>query len=509
MNQINETFSKAYSVQEFKTEAGWTWDKNRDYSFDNPVYVDLSKASRGKHTAKEYAIAFAICDMVQVLRTCTFRRGAILDPIDYKLQPSGKDKSPAFPYNHKGYFTAEDVLAAPISIVGTEPMGYGARPNEHEVVEVPLSTFFGNTYRLINNKTGEIDQIAPKMLRFILKRLRDAFVPDIANREAEAAAAKERADRAAAERRAEEERRAAERAQRAADREAAAARREERAEIRREQEELDAALESGDEERINAAREVMAQRYERQIDAVLGQAREAQDAAVAAAEGLKEAEVNPVDRYSFILGWLASNVDYLYAKLPGWDRSAEYAFCRRFPEAQRAEPRAPGYSITPADKKTSTGHEWQLANEYHVHFAPQAIKNAPSFVIEYLESFRSRKTGESSAVKTDMSSNALAVYLALELDFIFGKTSDSEAVRTCRMHAVNMESFEQGLNWAVDKRKGKVSRKLRTPAEKPTFADEMSAELDDTFGLAFPDVEPVTASDYDEYPVDDKEIVYV
>lgn len=87
------------------------------------------------------------------------------------------------------------------------------------------------------------------------------------------------------------------------------------------------------------------------------------------------------------------------------------------------------------------------ANEYHVHFRRGAVQKAPEFVRAFLGSIRSRRTGEASQVKGNISSNTLAQYLIVDLGFWFDKTENTEAYRTCRNRANNAESFNLGYNW--------------------------------------------------------------
>jgi hypothetical protein len=74
------------------------------------------------------------------------------------------------------------------------------------------------------------------------------------------------------------------------------------------------------------------------------------------------------------------------------------------------------------------------------------FKKPPAFVIDFLKSIRSRKTGLASQVKGNISSNALALYLIMDLGFRFGLTAGSDAYSTCKQFAADKASFDVGFN---------------------------------------------------------------
>lgn len=299
-------------------------------------------------------------------------------------------------------------------------------------------------------------------LRSILSRF-DEVAAAYRNQRAEIA--QQRAAQEAEDVRAREERRA----QRRADAERRDARREARIALEQEERELQAALEAGDQETIERIAQARADRYAAEMDAVAADATAAAQRAENEIDGVAVDGALPadLDRMSFIYGWLAANVDYLYAKLPGWDRHAKHVFVRRYPEAPRTEKAGqPGYSITDADKKTSGGYKWQLANEYHVHFRRGTVQKAPEIVIQYLSSIRSARTGRASIIKGDISSNALAQHLIINLGFSFDRTENSDAYNTCRTRANNRRDFELGYNWSNG-----AQRAIADAAENPLDQD--------------------------------------
>lgn len=338
-------------------------------------------------------------------------------------------------------------------------------PDRHGFTVYERSTTDNKLYR----STKLVEQI-----QSILARFDEALAEHTAER-----------DRAARIRQADIDNAAAERAERRAQRQAIAARREANRErriaIEAEEEELQRALEAGDQETIDKIAQARADRFDADMNA---RAVEATQVATQAAAEIRNVAVpelpKGVDVMSFIYGWLANNVDYLYAKLPGWDRHAEFCFTNRYPEAPKTDtPREPGYSVTDKDKRTSGGYRWQLANEYHVHFKRNSVQRAPEIVRTYLGTFRSRRTGEASQVKGDISSNTLAQYLIVNLGFGFDKTENTTAYNTCRTMANNKKDFELGYTWT-----GKPAAAV-TASSAPPFDPETEATAN-PFNQDFP-----------------------
>jgi hypothetical protein len=268
--------------------------------------------------------------------------------------------------------------------------------------------------------------------------------------------------------------------------------RERKATIQAEDAELEAALAAGDQATIDRIAEARAARFDADMQE---KAAEAQQLAAAAAKEIDgtptgdESLPEDLDYLSFIYGWLAANVDYLYAKLPGWDKFAERNFLKRYPNVPKtATAGEPGYSVTDGDKLTSGGYKWQLANEYHVHFRRGAIQKAPEFVRAFLGSIRSKRTGEASQVKGNISSNTLAQYLIIDLGFWFDKTENTEAYRTCKNSASNAESFDLGYNWT-----GAGKQRLVASFDAGLEADLRPFEQD------FEDMPIDVESDYDNF----------
>lgn len=257
--------------------------------------------------------------------------------------------------------------------------------------------------------------------------------------------------------------------------------RERKATIQAEDAELEAALAAGDQATIDKIAEARAARFDADMQE---KAAEARQLAAAAAEKIDETSTSDtslpedLDHLSFIYGWLAANVDYLYAKLPGWDKFAERNFLKRYPNVPKtATAGEPGYSVTD-DKLTSGGYKWQLANEYHIHFRRGAIQKAPEFVRAFLGSIRSNRTGEASQVKGNISSNTLAQYLITDLGFWFDKTENTDAYRTCKTYANNAESFNLGYNWTgTGKQKLVASFDARLEADLRPFEQDFEDVL--------------------------------
>ena len=268
--------------------------------------------------------------------------------------------------------------------------------------------------------------------------------------------------------------------------------RERKATIQAEDAELEAALAAGDQATIDRIAEARAARFDADMQEKAAEAQQLAAAAAKEIEGTSTSDASlpeDLDHLSFIYGWLAANVDYLYAKLPGWDKFAERNFLKRYPNVPKtATAGEPGYSVTDGDKLTSGGYKWQLANEYHVHFRRGAIQKAPEFVRAFLGSIRSKRTGEASQVKGNISSNTLAQYLIIDLGFWFDKTENTEAYRTCKNSASNAESFDLGYNWA-----GAGKQRLVASFDAGLEADLRPFEQD------FEDMPIDVESDYDNF----------
>lgn len=277
--------------------------------------------------------------------------------------------------------------------------------------------------------------------------------------------------------------------------------RERRATIQAEDAELEAALAAGDQVTIDRIAEARAARFDADMQEKAAEAQQLAAAAAKEIEGTSTSDASlpeDLDHLSFIYGWLAANVDYLYAKLPGWDKFAERNFLKRYPNVPKtATAGEPGYSVTDGDKVTSGGYKWQLANEYHVHFRRGAIQKAPEFVRAFLGSIRSKRTGEASQVKGNISSNTLAQYLIVDLGFWFDKTENTDAYRTCKNYASNAESFDLGYNWPNT---GNQRQQQQQPQQRLVASFDASLEADlRPFEQDFEDMPTDVKSDYDTF----------
>ena len=170
--------------------------------------------------------------------------------------------------------------------------------------------------RTAKNTITKSEQVF-RQLNAIIDRFAVAIEEDKAQAANYAARRRAEAEQAARER---EERRA----QRQADEARRAERRAQRQAIEEEEAELAAALEAGDQETLARIAAARAERFEADMNA---RAAEATQAAEQAANNVQNMNANGLpdgtDTMSFIYGWLAANVDYLYAKLPGWDRQQD------------------------------------------------------------------------------------------------------------------------------------------------------------------------------------------
>jgi hypothetical protein len=128
---------------------------------------------------------------------------------------------------------------------------------------------------------------------------------------------------------------------------------------KQEEKELRQALENGDTETINRIAEA---RHNRQGDTERAGQENAERLGETATEKVQDiVQPNVTDTLSFVYGWLAANVEYLSAKLPGWDRFAEGDFLRYYPGVSKvATPGEPGYWVNDPIKKTSGGFKYQL-----------------------------------------------------------------------------------------------------------------------------------------------------
>lgn len=262
----------------------------------------------------------------------------------------------------------------------------------------------------------------------------------------------------------------------------------ERAAIRRE---LDDAYESEDEDRIAAAQQAVIDLYAVTQDEASNEGQTIHNRAVKEVDKKDTETLEITDVDSFILGWLAANVDYMSAAIPvkrrakgQSDYSLVRSFERRYPDSTKAEKKgAPGYVVVP--EYDERGRWAQQFNEYHVHFKRGAVQRAPQFVRDYLGNFESRRTGTGSIVQGNMSSNTLAAFL-WELGFKFGLTDVAEAREGCRAEATVMTDFETG--YAYD---GTLKPTKSKPAEKDPYDDDY--DFFDTDATEFPD--PVDFAD--------------
>lgn len=263
---------------------------------------------------------------------------------------------------------------------------------------------------------------------------------------------------------------------------------------RQEEEELKQALDIGDFETANRIAEAQHARQEEAEVTAVNKAKSLGSEAIKQAKEIRQPEVTDIP--SFVYGWLASNVEYLYAKLPGWNKFAEGDFLRHYPGVTKVDTVGkPGYWVNDPIKKTSGGYKYQLYSEYHVHFKHGVAQKAPECVKAFLDCFTSRKTGTASIFKGDTASKALARYLIADLGFWFDRTENTEAYRTCKLMANNKEDFELGYSWVenqrkLDAEKRRTARRVTksTPAETDTFDPEVEAEVN-PLGLDFPDSE--------------------
>jgi hypothetical protein len=263
--------------------------------------------------------------------------------------------------------------------------------------------------------------------------------------------------------------------------------------------ELAKALEAGDTETANRIAQAHHERLEAALQAQQAEIKERVNTARTRVKTIVQPNVK--DTLSFVYGWLAANVEYLYAKLPGWNRFAEGDFLKRYPGVRRvATVGEPGYWLSDPAKKTSGGYKYQLYSEYHVHFKRGVAQQAPECVRAFLDCFRSRMTGEASEFKGDTASKALATYLASDLGFWFDRTENTDAYRTCKAMANNKEDFELGYNWVESQKTASVEAKraarkaAKAPAagpavvEEPAFNPEVEAEVN-PLNQEFPDSE--------------------
>jgi hypothetical protein len=248
---------------------------------------------------------------------------------------------------------------------------------------------------------------------------------------------------------------------------------------KQEEEELKQALENGDTETINRIAEAQ---HNRQGAAEETGKENAKRLGRAATKQVKDiVQPSVTDTLSFVYGWLAGNVEYLYAKLPGWNKFAEGDFLRYYPGVRKVDASGkPGYWINDPIKKTTGGFKYQLYSEYHVHFKHGVIQKAPECVKAFLNCFISNKTGTASILQGDTASKAIARYLISDLGFWFDRTENTDAYRTCKAMANNKEDFELGYNWVESQKAANAAeRRTARKAAKATVAEPASVEASD------------------------------
>ncbi len=284
-------------------------------------------------------------------------------------------------------------------------------------------------------------------------------------------------------------------------------RQERRAALEAAEEELNNAIDSGDTERIRAAVERLEELNPARIRVreIARQAAKGTESVFKSDETLKEcAELGITDAESFLCGWLAANVERLFAYIPYTvtklgrrNNRFLHAFQASFgncPErASREEARASGgYALTPysndhldpevaATRKAGGINQRNIA--LYVHFRNYAVKKAPRFVQVWLASHKSID-GEVVIPGATIQRNSLVCHLFNDFGFPIAAADDS-ARNHCKMKAKDQDAFTAGFAWPV--RLTPTTPAVREPAH----------ELDQEF----PEPEIVSASDYDVEPV--------
>lgn len=273
------------------------------------------------------------------------------------------------------------------------------------------------------------------------------------------------------------------------------------------EEELDNAIDSGDVDRIKVALERLEDLNPARIRVreIARQAKEGTAEALKSAETLKECEeLGITDAASFLCGWLAANVERMYAYIPYTvtklgrrNNRFLHAFQSSFgncPErASREEAKANGgYALTPYSndyldpeiaKHRKAGGINQRNIALYVHFRNYAVKKAPRFIQVWLASHKSMD-GEVVLPGATIQRNSLVCHLFNDFGFPIAEADDS-ARNHCKMKANDQDAFAAGFAWPV----------RLTPATPP--AREPAHELDQDF----PEPEITNASDYDVEPV--------
>jgi hypothetical protein len=273
------------------------------------------------------------------------------------------------------------------------------------------------------------------------------------------------------------------------------------------EEELNNAIDSGDVERIKVALARLEELNPARIRVreIARQAKEGTAEALKSEETLKEcAELGITDAESFLCGWLAANVERMFAYIPYTvtklgrrNNRFLHAFQASFgncPErASREEAKASGgYALTPyfnddLDPETAEHRKAGGINQrniaLYVHFRNYAVKKAPRFVQVWLASHKSID-GEVVTPGATIQRNSLVCHLFNDFGFPIAAADDAARNR-CKMKANDQEAFTAGFAWPV----------RLTPTTPPAI--EPAHELDQEF----PEPEIVTASDYDVEPV--------
>lgn len=273
--------------------------------------------------------------------------------------------------------------------------------------------------------------------------------------------------------------------------------------------ELNNAVDSGDLERIRIAMERLEELDPARIRVheIARQAAEGTETVLTSDETLEECrELGIVDPESFLCGWLAANVERMYAYIPYTvtklgRRNNRYlhAFQASFgncPERNsRSEAAARGgYALTPkfnddldpeTAKRRKAGGTNQRDIALYVHFRNYSVKKAPRFVQVWIASHKSRE-GEVVTPGASVQRNSLVCHLFNDFGFPIAEVDDA-ARNQCRMRSTDQNSFEAGFAWPVRLTNAAQQEQEREPAH----------ELDQDF----PEPELVTASDYDAEPV--------
>lgn len=285
------------------------------------------------------------------------------------------------------------------------------------------------------------------------------------------------------------------------------AKQERKAEQEAAEEELNNAIDSGDVERIKVALEHLEELNPARIRVreIARQAKEGTATALRSEETLKECEeLGITDAESFLCGWLAANVERMYAYIPytvtklgrrnnRYLHAFQASFGNCSERASREDAKANGgYALTPYSndhldpevaKHRKAGGINQRNIALYVHFRNYAVKKAPRFIQVWLASHKSMD-GEVVMPGATIQRNSLVCHLFNDFGFPIAEADDS-ARNHCKMKANDPDAFAAGFAWPV----------RLTPATPP--AREPAHEFDQDY----PEPELVTASDYDVEPV--------